>query len=46
MSGKSLYIRHDENLPQASKSLELMVKVGQLKGTRYYLNIPHLLKKF
>ncbi len=25
--------------------LGLMVKVGQLKGTRYYLNIPHLIKK-
>ncbi|MFT5836641.1 MAG: Fic family protein, partial [Candidatus Azotimanducaceae bacterium] len=22
----------------------LMVKMGKLKGTRYYLNIPHLLK--
>ncbi|MGJ8653066.1 MAG: DUF4172 domain-containing protein [Opitutaceae bacterium] len=23
----------------------LMVKTGQLKGTRYYLNVPHLVKK-
>lgn len=21
---------------------ELMVKIGQLKGTRYYLNVPYL----
>lgn len=23
----------------------LMVKIGQLKGTRYYLNVPHLLER-
>lgn len=27
------------------QELGLLVKTGQLKGTRYYLNIPHLVKK-
>ena len=44
MDLKSYYRQFDAGL-DLTETMRLMVKVGQLKGTRYHLNIPHLVER-